>query len=186
METFRKAVSSEDIIPTGQLVLIETISYTSEKGIASGDKEFATFPIHRVIGYGGMTIEVELGDIVSITNGQDYRMLNLFNANNTDNITKLYNSIKRPKGSIKQQIEFANKQEDTTYVDILARDNYIRVQDYGLINETNVLFRTNIELIRKRLVEFLLKYNIAIEKLEVLKDDILTDEVIATYKSRLE
>lgn len=185
MSDFRTPVSNIDITPTGQNVLIQTTIYGSEKGLFYDDSTYKTFVVHKVIGYGALTLEVKLNDFISIVNPKDYFLLDLANDDSTANMSAKYQNYKKITPNWKQEVNKINSVSatniDNPIVKLITEDKYIKRVDYGMLHEANVFFSSNLNFIRKRLVKFLIANGVTPEKLVALEDEIITKDFIEDY-----
>ena len=206
MEQNRIRTGNQFITPYGQDVLLETTTYGSELelGTANGKKALKTYTIHKVVGFGGLTFDVSLGDLVTINNDADVRTLdvnnelnifatiirlnkksgidvvntnaNLTNKDNKASVDQVRNVIKHSKTTITPKILGSG----------LDKNTYVRCLDTNIINEPNVLFSYSRKLLNIKLIKYFITEKVEPIKLDILKDDYITDEFIAEYKVEYE
>lgn len=191
MSEFRERVGNGIITPYGQSVLIESVTYIPEVGLTMSNKaDYKAFSIHKIVGYGGLTFECQIGDYPQLINIGDARPIILDTPLEVTAIKATLDDFKKGnqlKGSIKDLIKNAETSDNiTTWQEIVNAKRYVRTVNYAMTQEANLEHGLSFEVLKKRLIKYFITEKVEPIKLDILKDDYITDEFIAEYKVEYE
>ena len=203
MRQNEECVGNGIVIPLGQSVLLESHLYLPEIGIAmtTPAEQYKAFVTYKVVGYGSLTYDVKVGDVVEIQNHADLRPIDLMQSNsygrmkaNLSEYTIDESRLKYIVGkeqrdklkmhAVKDDVVDAVSSltpHESKVVDLINQNKFVNCLEYSMTDIANIAFIGSIDILRKKLMKHLEKHNVSVEDVTKLKDDVITDEFIIEY-----